>query len=247
MSLVDIIIPSYTNPHIAVPCVKSILRDSDGSGFFHVYLVNNGDYSHASNFPKHSDLTLLQMKKNVGWEKGLKEGLSYSRAPYVVFMNDDTFVPQSSIGWLRKMTAYFADPRCGGVGPSSNFVMGNQQIFTDQYSVCFTTFLIGLCFMVRRSDLDAAGGVDDTLPGGDDLDLSIRLRDLGKYLICDRTIFIYHHGQQTGRSVHGADWDSIRHQEAVRFALIRKHGLRKYLGLFTGSVIPQPKEDLVVA
>lgn len=234
MPLVDIVIPSFTNPQLAVSCVNSILRESDGSGFFHIYLVNNGDVEHASNFQKHADLTIIQMDKNVGWEKGLKAAIPHCHSPYIVFMNDDTFVPQSSSGWLRKMLSHFVDPLCAAVGPGSNFVMGSQQIFCDVPPLCATHFLIGFCMMIRRSDLDAVGGVDDTLPGGDDLDLSLRLRGSGKYLLSDRNVFIYHHGQQTGRSVHGSSWDSVSHQEAVRFSLISKHGLRKYMSLFQG-------------
>lgn len=232
MSLIDIIIPTFNSPEYAVPCVKSILANYDGT--FRVFLVNNGSPEHAQYFPKHDALTILNQGKNLGWEGGLKAGLVLSNSPYVIFMNDDTLVPQCSKDWLNKLVRHFADPLVAAVGPSSNFVMGAQNIFLDLPPIAISHLLVGFCVMVRRSDLDAAGGVDDTLPGGDDFDLSLRLRALGKMLVSDRSVFIYHHGQKTGRKVHGGDWDSINHQERVKFGLVRKHGLPKYLSLFSG-------------
>lgn len=232
MSLIDICVITYNSPEYATPCVNSILRDYDGSDFFHIFIVNNGDPRHSEYFPKHSAVTFLQQEKNLGWEGGLNAALKESKSPYVLFLNDDTFIPVSSHGWLKKMATYFLDPQCAAVGPSSNVVMGIQNIFSVTDSVSKVNFLIGLCLMVRRSDLDLAGGVDATLPGGDDLDLSIRLRNLGKYLVCDKTVFVYHHGFKTGQKVHGSDWNSVAMIERTNHSLIRKHGLRQFLNLW---------------
>ncbi len=232
MSLVDVIVVTWNLPQFAVPCVQSILRDVNGDGMTNVILVNNGEKEHNGYFPKSEHLTILQEEKNLGWEGGLKAGLAQSKAPFVVFMNDDTFVPQASKDWITKLLRHFENPDCAAVGPASNVVMGKQQMFDQDKNVMKVGFLIGFCLMVRRSDLDAAGGVDDTLPGGDDLDLSIRLRRLGKHLICDKEVFVYHHGFKSGERVQGADYNSIESIERTNFALIRKHGLRPWRQLW---------------
>lgn len=235
MSLISIIIPTFNSPEYAIPCVNSILRDYDGSDFFDIILVNNGDSKHEGYFPKHKALKFLQQKKNLGWEGGLGAGLKESDSPYVLFLNDDTFIPISSQGWLKKMMGYFLDPDCGAVGPASNVVMGSQNMFVPTGSVMKVNFLIGLCLMVRRDYLEAVGGVDTTLPGGDDLDLSIRLRNFGKYLVADKTVFVFHHGFKTGQKVHGSDWNSIAMIERTNHNLIRKHGLRNFLNLWDAT------------
>ncbi len=234
MSMVDIIIPTFNSPEYAVPCVRSIIRNYENSDFFHIYLVNNGEKAHLPLFPGHVAVTVLQAEKNLGWEGGLKLGLEKSKSPYVVFMNDDTLVPECSRGWLKDLMRHFVDPKVAAVGPSSNFVMGGQNIFAEVPQLAIVHWLIGFCMMIRRTDLDAAGGIDATLPGGDDFDLSLRMRGLGKKLLIDRSVFVYHHGQKTGRKVHGNDWDSINHQERVKFGLVHKHGLKKYMTLFSG-------------
>lgn len=245
MSLIDIIIPTFNSPEYAVPCVNSVLRDYDGTDLFHIYLVNNGEPKHQEYFPKHPALTILQQDMNLGWEGGLNVGLLHVGSPLVLFMNDDTFIPMSSQGWLKNMSDYFSDPDCAAVGPSSNVVMGSQNMFIPSEAVSKVNFLIGLCMMVRRCDLDAAGGVDSTLPGGDDLDLSVRLRNLGKYLLCDKTIFVYHHGFRTGQKVHGSDWNSIAMIERTNHALIRKHGLRQFLNIWAKVPAPAVAKEAV--
>jgi GT2 family glycosyltransferase len=185
------------------------------------------------------NIKVLQQTENRGWEGGLVEGLKVSDSPYVIFMNDDTFVPPHQRDWLMKLLDNFNEPDVAAVGPSSNVVMGNQNIFIPiKEYLMRSKFLIGFCVAVRRSDLDAAGGIDESLPGGDDLDLSIRLRDLGKRLLIDRDVFIYHHGFKTGERVEGGPsqdggWNSISKIEKTNHALINKHGLIKFLDLWS--------------
>jgi SAM-dependent methyltransferase len=102
--------------------------------------------------------------------------------------------------------------------------------------------------MVRRSAVEQAGGIDMALPGGDDLDLSIRLRKAGYELWVDRNVFVYHHGFKTGERVNGnstvsGGWNSIEMQERTNQALIQKHGLRAYLECMTQ--IPQKDSHLI--
>ena len=237
MSLIGIIIPTWDNPQYLIPCVHSILNPLATEDLIHVYIVNNGNPAYTEIFKDNPRVTILQQKENLGWEGGLKAGLAASKEEFVIFMNDDTFVPLASLRWCNNLLEHFKVPEVGAVGPSSNCVMGVQNIFSGipaNYSVIQVNFLIGFCLMVRRSALDAVGGVDDTLPGGDDLDLSIRLRKGGYFLLADRNTFVYHHGFKTGERVKGdasvvGGWNSIQMTERTNFALIRKHGLREYL------------------
>ena len=94
-------------------------------------------------------------------------------------------------------------------------------------------FLIGYCILVRREALDKAGGVQDMEHGGDDIDLSIRLRKAGYILVSRRTEFVYHHGFQTGERVHGKPnqangWNSREMIENTNMELIRKHGFLEW-------------------
>jgi SAM-dependent methyltransferase len=104
-----------------------------------------------------------------------------------------------------------------------------------------TTFLVFFCVLIRMEALEKAGGVDDTLPGGDDIDLSMRIRDAGYSLIVRKDIFIWHYGFQTGERLKGTPdkpggWNSVEMSTKINMALIKKHGLIKWMDtMYPGS------------
>jgi GT2 family glycosyltransferase len=246
MKRVGIIVVSYDNMEYLVPCIDSLIKTCLAP----IYLVNNGSERFMDYFRGNQRITVLQQKDNVGWEGGLKRGMEVSSEELMLFLNDDTYFPTSSYGWMDKMVKHFDDPAVAAVGPSSNCVMGIQNIFLNGTPpVVPVNFLINFCCMVRRSALEDIGGIDDELPGGDDLDQSMRFLNKGYRMICDKTVFVYHHGFKTGERVHGGanvdgGWNSIQMMERTNFALINKHGLRAWMacmnqqGTYRKVIIP---------
>lgn len=235
--LVDIIIPTWNNLDMLTQCVTSICCHTQSRGLMRIIVVNNGDSEGEKSMQKHPLIRWYNTGKNLGWEGGLKFGLERSKAPFVMFMNDDTYIPYSSSLWLTRLIQEFRDDSIGIVGPSTNVCAGRQNIFLNSYAgphVFEVPFLIFFCALMRRKTLDEVGGVDDTLPGGDDFDLSIRMRKAGKKLLVCMDSFVYHHGFQTGTRVHGTPdkpggWNSVEMQERTNHALIRKHGFSEFM------------------
>jgi len=230
-STVDIIIPTVDqNEGMLALCVESLLASCDAN----ILIINNG--SQRIKIGDHR-ITLIEAGGNIGWERGLKLGLQHSKTPCVVFANDDIFIPRSSYGWLDQLLRTLRQNHVGAVGPSSNVVMGPQTIFYNlRESVIEVNFLIGFCVLFSREALDAVGGVDDTLPGGDDLDLSIRLRNAGWRLLCRRDVFVWHYGFQTGIRLRGGPeksggWNSKSMQDATMNAIIARHGEKAWKSL----------------
>lgn len=232
---VTVIIPTLDNYDQLNDCMQSIAM-SRICYPINIIVVNNGttkiDVKLSS---ENCVIKVVDAKENLGWIGGLKEGLKHSTSKYVVFANDDIFIPRSSIRWIAEMARMLdVYPDVGAVGPSSNVVMGIQNMWRPMPSSHYTvTFLIGFCIMVRREALDKAGGVQDMEFGGDDLDLSIRLRKAGYSLIARRDLFVYHHGFQTGNRVHGGTekhngWNSRNMTDNVNMELIRKHGFMEW-------------------
>jgi GT2 family glycosyltransferase len=213
-----------------VPCVNSIVLHHTTPGLYEILIINNGDKGSIPDI-HHDNVRVIESGKNLGWEGGLKLGLEKSKNPFVVFMNDDTFIPASSRFWLLQMLRHFKDAKVAAVGPSSNCVMGLQNAFihSQRTTVYPVNFLIGFCMMVRRSALEEVGGIDDAMPyHGDDLDLSTRFRKAGYGMICDKDIFIYHHGFKTGQREFGSAWNSVEMMEKTNTWLIKKHGLKEF-------------------
>ncbi len=230
MSLVTIIIPTFNNLEYLAPCVNSILLHQATPGLYEIIIVNNGDKGSVPPI-SNPEVRVIEAGTNLGWEGGLKRGVTESTNPYIVFLNDDTYIPFSSTGWLNDMLELFSDEKVAAVGPSSNCVMGPQNCFIPVQNryILETNFLIGFCMMVRRSALEKVGGVDDALPyHGDDLDLCIRFRQAGYKLLCNKAVFVYHHGFKTGGREFGAAWNSVEMTEKTNTYLIIKHGLKTF-------------------
>ncbi len=241
---VSIIIPTYNAPDMLAQCVSSI-GSTRLSYPVDVIIVNNGHARSLDTIGSEDYFRVIQTGgQNLGWEGGLKEGLKHTKSEFVMFMNDDTYVPIAEHRWLRNMMDTFSFPPVAAVGPSTNVVMGPQNmIYRSPHTALQVTYLIGFCMLMRRKFLDEVGGVDDTLPGGDDLDLSIRFRKAGYDLVARRDVYIHHHGFKTGERIHGGPssrngWNSQIRTEKTNMALIRKHGFAEWFKCIAGFKYP---------
>jgi GT2 family glycosyltransferase len=235
--ILTIVIPTFKNYQQLRWCLESMLRHTEYP--YKIVVVNNGgpdddDYVKAlCGALGFEHLSVLCPGRNLAWMPALNTVLETCDTPFFCMMNDDVcFLPGNYLFW-RTLMEHFNNEDTGCVGPCSNYVAGAQSLFQlDVSMMAETSLLIGFCKIVRTDLLRELGGLDESLPGGDDLDLSIRVIDSGHKLIVDRTAFLYHAGQQTGRRIHGNDWDSQDHQEAINNALIRKHGVKKWYRTF---------------
>lgn len=242
---IGIIIPTYNNFNQLLQCVNSIIKNKTAENLFHIYIVNNGHRNSCDMLKGYDDVTVVETGDNLGWVGGLKVGMEASNEPFLVFSNDDIVVPMSSMRWLRTMLDHFIDDRLAAVGPSSNVVMGKQNIWsiTELYRF-YQRYLIFFCVMVRREAIEKAGGLDDSMHGGDDFDLCIRFWKNDYKTLVDKRVFIYHHGFQTGKRVYGdhtvaGGWNSYEYKHRVDTELIRKHGLRAFYETMTDKIAEQ--------
>lgn len=240
MRQIDIIIPTWNNAEFLDPCVISIAKTGVLDSLARLIIVNNGKQD-LSGFAGREDILVLDPGKNLGWEGGLKFGLEKSDAPFVVFQNDDTFLPISSGRFYHRLLTNFSNDDVAAVGPATTVAAGLQSIFHPQAPRLQTevSYVIFFTVMIRRSDLDAIGGVDDALPGGDDIDMSIRFRKAGKHVVIDPGAFIIHHGFKTGTRVRGnhetkGGWNSPEMTDRTNQYLIRKHGFKEFIKTMQG-------------
>lgn len=228
MNEVAIIIPTMDNGRYLEQCVYSLILHTRGAPYT-IHVVNNGTPD-SCDWINDARVNILQPGCNLGWERGLQRGLDTTTSPLVLFLNDDVLFSHRQHDWLNRLVADLGDPMVAAAGPSSNMVAGPQSTAAPLTGLRYQArYLIGFCLLVRRSALDEVGGIDTTLPGGDDIDLSIRFRQAGYTLVCDRGVFVYHYGFRTGQRVYGGPdqaggWNSREMIAATANALIAKHG-----------------------
>lgn len=235
--LFSVLIPTWNNPQFLDPLMQSIHATGNLSpiGLGEVIIVNNGKQPIKEQYSSWENVKVIDSPENVGWEGGLKLGLEASKTRFVCFQNDDTFIPHSSFQFYEKMLIPFQDKSVAAVGPATTVAAGLQSIYHPQHPFMRqdVNWLIFFTVMIRREYLDAVGGVDNTLPGGDDFDLSMRFNDAGYKTCIAPMAFLIHHGFKTGTRVQGdhtvdGGWNSPKMQERTNKALIQKHGFKRF-------------------
>ena len=246
MKPITIIIPSFNNEEFLNPCVYSIIRSGVLDGVADLIIVNNGKQDIERVFGGVKQIKILNQKENLGWEGGLELGIKESKTPFLVFQNDDTFLPPSGASFYHRLLMRFSDDNVAAVGPVTTCAAGVQSVYNPNCPLIAkeVPWMIFFTVMVRRSHLEAVGGIDTSLPGGDDLDLSIRFRKAGYNLVVDPGAFIIHHGFKTGERVKGTPnvkygWNSIEMSDRTNQYLIKKHGFKTWWSMMRGLNYPQ--------
>lgn len=223
-------IPSYQNPLQLADTIISLLRFTEYP--LVIRIINNDQHKMAVDELiqklEVDNVEVIHAGGNKGWTGAHNLALKECTTPYVCLLNDDVLFLPSQKGFWNSLCGLFSEPSVGAVGPISNFVMGSQNAWNLKHPMLHeTTLLIGFCVVMRTELIKEIGGLDETLPGGDDFDWSIRIRQAGYRLMVDRMCYLHHIGRQTGHRVRPG-WDGVAHQEITMNALIRKHGVREW-------------------
>lgn len=236
----SIIIPTWNLPEYFTPCVDSIAKTGALDGLCELIVVNNGlqDMSFLKEWP---NTKVLNPGKNLGWEGGLELGLKHAQGDFICFQNDDTLIPKATQSFYSQLLWPFQNQNVAAVGPTTTTAAGWHSIFRNSTPRTLTevTFLIFFTAMVRRSDLEVAGGIDTSAPGGDDLDLCMRFRKMGKSLLINPDAFLIHHAFKTGERVKGTPdkpfgWNSKQMSDRTNRWLIQKHGFKMFMETIRG-------------
>jgi len=234
--ILTIAIPTYYNFRQLMECLVSLTLNVEFP--YKVVVVNNGSAADRDGHSLESkirerisfpQLEVLNLGENLGWCGGINRAFEQKcDTDYFMMCNDDVLFLRGENWFLRQLMGAFHWPEVGAVGPTSNYVMGSQNILNlHAPMIHITTLLIGFCMVVRSNLFSAIGGLDEWLPGGDDLDLSIYIRQAGSLLVVDRRCYVHHWGQQTGLRVD-KNWNTPDYSERVNNALIHKHGYRAF-------------------
>ena len=217
MAETSIIIVSYNGLNeTTAPCLDSVFQNTPGHNFEVIVVDNNSSDGSAPYLAalgnKEPRLKYILNQTNRGFAGGNNDGIKASAGDYIVLLNSDT---QVTPGWLQGLIDPLKkDPAIGMIGPVSNAVGNEQQIFTigsTRESVLqeglswagmstgaiFRTEMLGFfCIAARREVIEAVGLLDEEFGIGfyEDDDYCIRVRNAGYELACAEDVFVYHQG-----------------------------------------------------
>ena len=234
-----LVMPTWRNAAMCAEAIRTLYNYTDFEG--RVLLIDNSGTSESAllkSLESYPGLLYYVSPDNLGWMRSINLGWHQFRdvATHFTMCNDDVVFPQDRKFWSRQLALLESN---AGVGPTSNYVSGHQYHELHRGDDWGTVpFLIGFCATYRSDvlrELEWDGKIlDESLPGGDDLDLSMRITaDLGTLAVA-RESFLFHYGSVTGNRVH-SDWDNKQSQLKTANALIAKHGLLNWRSTVMGA------------
>lgn len=215
--LVSIIVLNWNNLPYLRQCVESVFAHTRPP--FELIIVDNGSTDGSRRYlnalaHKHRNVKVVLNERNIGAPAGRNCGLAVADGDFLVFLDSDTVVTE---GWLERLLRWMEiDPTIGMVGPCSNFASGQQISVTYRNLREMHQFaqewcernigtgyempaLISFCVLMRRSVIDAIGGMDARfgLIMHEDIDHSLRARVAGFRCWMALDAFVHHYGNRT--------------------------------------------------
>ena len=174
---ISVIIVNWNTAELLNKCLQSLYATA-GALQLDILVVDNASQDNSVQLVKdvYPQVQVIENTDNLGFARANNQGLAMSRAPYVLFLNSDVFVGDSTLRSAYDFLKEHAE--VGVVGPMMRGVGGESQMeaFYRRYPSWMQLFLFYLSFdwlflrvpRLRKrywSDVPAGGGVVDQVPG----------------------------------------------------------------------------------
>ena len=208
MKMVEIIILKFRDPEVEVECVKRIIEHTDWPFKLNIYDNRQNTASTAKI-----------------WNKLIKD----STCDYVLIIDSDAFVPNTTPCWLTRMMETYKDyPDCSVVIPISNNVGGqNQQFSAPQpypYIVSNNGVWSGFCFLIKKSIMEKAGWFDEQFYFyGQDSEFAHRIGKKRMETYMRKDVFVEHKAGYSGKKAESqGTFDREADRTMARLLFVKK-------------------------
>lgn len=219
-----IVIPLFNNVEYTYACLAR-LAEVTPDELYEVVLVDNGSTDATSELLEQleGDVTIIRNEQNVGFSHACNQGAAAARGRSLLFLNNDT-VPHD--GWLEPLLAALDEPGVGIVGAKLLFPNGTIQhggvLVIDDPTLPLPllpvhlfhetagdtaeanmrrdlTAVTGACMLVRRELFETCNGFDEEYWNGfEDIDLCLRVGELGWRIVYEPASTLMHHESVSG-------------------------------------------------
>ena len=228
---VAIVIVSYEALPFLRKCVESILKNTNHQNY-ELIIVDNASSEPVVTYLKElaarcSQVKIILNDTNRGFAAGNNQGIELAKdSDYFVLLNNDTVVPS---GWLKRITYYASRPDIGIVGPVTNCIGNEAQIYTTykcleemgriswglrkhfQGEIFDIKVLAMFCVAFRREVLEKVGYLDESFGMGmfEDDDYAQRIRAEGLRVVCAEDVFVHHYGSVSFKQLDKDEYAKI--------------------------------------
>ncbi len=228
----SIIIPCRNLVMISRMCIDSVKAYTTN---YELIIIDDGSEKETASYLKSVKPTkLIRNEESLGWCKAINQGSKVARGEYIVYLNNDVVV---SPGWLDIMADKFKQHgKLGLLSCTTKGVEGFQNIHHNAENLHLqeVRYVMGYCMMFNRDTFEKLYTRDGYwlderfgLGGQDDVDLSIRVQQLGLKVCIDRDVFIYHYGSATFRQEFNHDVSKSKAYAESRDEILTKKHFKK--------------------
>lgn len=242
--LVSILIPNYNQKDTLKTCIDSLYNVNTYKNFEVVIVENNSTEDDIFEYyeelkQEHDNVTVVTYKGSFNYSKINNFGVKYTKGDYVLFLNNDTEVIESTA--ISEMLGCCMRKEVGAVGAKllyeddtiqhAGVVVGFNgyaaHVFNGidrddpgflmrprvncNYSACTAA-----CLMVKKSVFEEVNGFDEQfVVACNDIDLCLKIRDKD-YLIVYNAFALWHHYESKSRGYEDTPEKQARFESEVK-------------------------------
>lgn len=221
----SIVIPVFNKADLTKQCLTELARVTEDVSYEVIVVDNNSSDETAEFLPSLSgDIQVITNPENFGFAKACNQGAAVAKGKYVVFLNNDT-IPRPD--WLASLIREVDSHKDVAVVGSkllypNNTIQHAGVVISRTYGTPYHLFpgvsenfpaantrrelqaVTAACMLVRKETFEKVAGFDEGFVNGfEDIDLCLRIRQIGKKVVYQPKSCLYHLESQTaGRKDH---------------------------------------------
>lgn len=189
---ISIVVPSYNEEKYLSNCLITIASQQFPKDQYEVIVVDNNSTDGTSEIAKKFGAKIIKEKKQ-GYVYSLQKGMSRAKGEIIAVVDADT---ELSSNWLEIIEKAFLDPKVVAITGRVNLDT-KSKLLNFSTSALYSLFLYissfiekpnltGFNFAVRRDAFLKVGGLNTLFEMSPDVDLGIRLNEIGKVKVIDK-------------------------------------------------------------
>jgi GT2 family glycosyltransferase len=213
-----IVVPAWNNLLYTQQFVDSVRRNTDVP--YELVIVDNGSEWEAANYAREAGDQVVLNDTNLGFARGMNQGLAVARGRYVAFCNNDTLMPPGWAEPLVETARLYTDAAIvvPAVTNARNLVNVRSEP-GDKIEVLspFSAPPAAIVYVMPVETARALGawGEEYEIASGEDVDLCFKawVNDLD--VVYDQRVLVQHAGKRTASLLD--DWQALWARNRQRF------------------------------
>jgi GT2 family glycosyltransferase len=215
---ISVVVLAWDNLEYTQLFVESVRQHTDVP--YELIIVDNGSGWEAANYAERAADHPIMNETNLGFAKGMNQGLAAAKGRYVAFCNNDTILPA---GWAAKLVETAeAHPRAAIVVPALTAARNEATVRTEPGEAIeiidpFAAPPAAVVYVARADVIEALGawGEEYEIASGEDVDLCFKVWVNDLDIVYDQRVLVDHIGK--GSASRLDDWEGLWARNRRRF------------------------------